>query len=280
MSLGNEIEQNSSAHLEPNFMPLKNSIKGGAGQVFDHGERLAYYQSCFVGRDMERDAIIDFCTTKDEKNILCVKSAAGMGKGALIADTIDKLQEQKVQTLYHFCGAGIQNSLHATLYHFIIQGNKQQYWDKTEDEIKRKLERLPSKYIDVIHLFQNLLENHLKILKNNNSENLVVIIDGLDEAQVAYAQLHISDWFSTYNEKEEPEEDWRSSSHIRWVFTYRCDADGTESFYRFPRMNELHKNELLQPMKGLSEGAVEEAFKDFSVSKEFKEAVIDKARIV
>lgn len=111
----------------------------------------------------------------------------------------------------------MQNSLHAALYHYIKQGQHAQYWDATDDQIKRKLERLPSKYIDVIHLFQSLLSDHLKIQSKNLSGNLVILMDGLDEAQVAYSQLKISDWFYTYNDKEEPEEDWRSASNIRWI---------------------------------------------------------------
>jgi len=97
---------------------------------------------------------------------------------------------------------------------------------------------------------------------------------------VAYSQLKISDWFYSYNEKEEPEEDWRSASNIRWIFTYRCDDDGTESFFQFPKMKELSEVTILQPLTGLSPDAVDEAFKDFVVSKEFKEMVIEKAEII
>ena len=280
LRLGDEVDQPAIDHLDPTFDPIKDAIRGGAGQVFDHSERIAYYQSCFVGRDREKAAVLEFCNASDEQNILCIKSPAGMGKGALLADVIEQLKEDKNQVLYHFCGAGMQNSLHASLYHYILQGQRAQYWDTTDEQIQRKLERLPSKYIDVIHLFQSLLTDHLKIQKNNASGNLVILIDGLDEAQVAYAQLKISDWFYTYNDKEEPEEDWRSPSHIRWIFTYRCDDDGSESFYQFPKMKELADAPILQPLTGLSPAAVDEAFKQFSVSKEFKEAVIEKAVIV
>ena len=280
LRLGDEVEQPANDHLEPNFTPIREAIRGGAGQVFDHSERIAYYQSCFVGRDREKASILDFCASSAEQNLLCVKSPAGMGKGALIADVIEQLKEDKTQVLYHFCGAGIQNSLHATLYHFIIQGQKSQYWEVSDESIQRKLDRLPSKYIDLIHLFQALLSEHFKIQSKNSSGNLVILIDGLDEAQVAYAQLKISDWFYTYNEKEEPEEDWRSPSNIRWIFTYRCDDDGTESFFQFPKMKELAEIPMLQPLLGLSEDAVDEAFKDFVVSKEFKEMVIEKAEII
>ena len=280
LHLGDEVEQPANDHLEPNFTPIREAIRGGAGQVFDHSERIAYYQSCFVGRDREKASILDFCASSAEQNLLCLKSPAGMGKGALIADVIEQLKEDKIQVLYHFCGAGIQNSLHATLYHFILQGQRQQYWEVSDESIQRKLDRLPSKYIDVIHLFQALLSEHFKIQSKNASGNLVILIDGLDEAQVAYAQLKISDWFYTYNEKEEPEEDWRSPSNIRWIFTYRCDDDGTESFYQFPKMKELVEIPLLQPLTGLSPEAVDEVLKSFNVSKEFKEMVIEKAEII
>jgi hypothetical protein len=279
LRLGDEDKQAASEHLEPQFNPIREAIRGGAGQVFDHSERIAYYQSCFVGRDREKQAILDFCSEDSDQNILCIKSPAGMGKGALIADVIEQLKQDKTQVLFHFCGAGIQNSLHATLYHFILQGQRQQYWEQTDEMIQRKLDRLPSKYIDVIHLFQSLVAENLKLQKNNASGNLVLLIDGLDEAQVAYAQLKISDWFYTYNDKEEPEEDWRSPSNIRWIFTYRCDDDGTESFFQFPKMKEMAEISILQPLTGLSPDAVEEAFKSFNVSQEFKEAVVEKATI-
>jgi uncharacterized protein YutE (UPF0331/DUF86 family) len=280
LRLGDEDKQAASDHLDMRFNPIKDAIRGGAGQVFDHSERISYYQSCFVGRDREKEAVLSFCKSENEKNILCIKSPAGMGKGALIAEVIEQLKQDKSQVLYHFCGAGIQNSLHAALYHFILQGQRSQYWEASDESIQRKLDRLPSKYIDVIHLFQTLLSENLKIQKNNSSGNLVIVIDGLDEAEVAYAQLKISDWFYTYNEKEEPEEDWRSPSNIRWIFTYRCDDNGVESFYQFPKMKELAVVSILQPLQGLSSEAVDEAFKDFAVSDEFKETVIQKSMII
>jgi hypothetical protein len=275
---GNE-EAQAAKILERVFEPMRSSLQGGAGQVFDHSERIAYYQSCFVGRDREKNAILEFCSKTDAQNMLFVKSPAGMGKGALIADVIQQLKEDRTQVLYHFCGAGMQNSLHATLYHLILQGARTAYWNRSDETIDRKLNRLPSKLIDVVHLFQSLLSEHLNIQKNNTTGNLIIIIDGLDEAQVAYSQLKISDWFYTYNDKEEPEEDWRSASNIRWVFTYRCDDNGKESFYQFPKMKECAQIDLLQPLKGLSPEAVDEAFKDFKVSDDFKKKVVEKAEI-
>jgi hypothetical protein len=125
-----------------------------------------------------------------------------------------------------------------------------------------------------------LSKENLKLNAKNESGNLIIIIDGLDEAQVAYSQLKISDWFYTYNEKEEPEEDWRSASNIRWVFTYRCEENGTESFFQFPKMKELAEVPILQPLTGLSPDAVDEVLQSFNVSKEFKEMVIEKAEII
>ncbi len=276
---GDEDKQSASDHLEPKFNPIREAIRGGAGQIFDHSERIAYYQSCFVGRNNEKRAILDFCSKNDNQNILCLKSPAGMGKGALIADVIEELKKNKNQVLFHFCGAGIQNSLHATLYHLILQGHRQQYWEPNEEIIQSKLERLPAKYIDVIHLFQKLVSENFKLQKNNISNNLVILIDGLDEAKVAYPQLNISDWFFTYNEKDEQEHEWRSPANIRWIFTYRCNTDGNESFYQFPKMDELAKVPIIQPLFGLSSEAVDEALKEFSVSIEFKQSVISKSQI-
>ncbi|MCX6197407.1 MAG: hypothetical protein NTY55_12300, partial [Flavobacteriia bacterium] len=39
LHLGDEVEQPANDHLEPNFTPIREAIRGGAGQVFDHSER-------------------------------------------------------------------------------------------------------------------------------------------------------------------------------------------------------------------------------------------------
>jgi hypothetical protein len=202
-----------------------------------------------------------------------------MGKGALMADLIEQLKGEKIQSLYHFCGAGLHNNLHAILYHLILQGKNSGYWKTESDEIARKLDRLPSKYIDTIHLFQQLVDENLKLVRNNKTGNIVIIIDALDEAQVASSQLKISDWFYSYNEKEEPETEWRSASNIRWVFTYRCAEDGAENFYKFPRMKQIAPIEEIQPLKGLSPDAAREAFSRFKVSDDFMEALIEKSEV-
>jgi hypothetical protein len=44
-------------------------------------------------------------------------------------------------------------------------------------------------------------------------------------------------------------------------------------------MKECAEIELLQPLKGLSAEAVDEAFKDFKVSTDFKNAVVERSKI-
>ena len=108
---------------------------------------------------------------------------------------------------------------------------------------------------------------------------MIIIIDALDEAAVANSSMRLSDWFYTYNEKEEPEEDWRSPSNIKWIFTYRSSAEGEKQFYQLHNFKEIESLEILQPLKGLGENAVEKALERFNVSKEFIDAVIEKGKI-
>jgi hypothetical protein len=272
----------ATTSFDPTFEPMRQALKGGAGQVFDHSERIAYYQECFVGRDEELEKILDWCQSDSENNVLPIFAEAGMGKGALVAEVIEQLKSKKLQVpvLYHFCGSGMQNSLHATLYHLILQGKKNQWWDTTDEQVAKKLDRLPSKYIDLIHFFQLLLSANFKSPRNNNSGNLIIIIDALDEAAVANSSMRLSDWFYTYNEKEEPQEDWRSPSNIKWIFTYRSSAEGEKQFYQLHNFKEIESLEILQPLKGLGENAVEKALEKFNVSKEFIAAVIEKGKIM
>jgi|688.fasta_scaffold667178_2 hypothetical protein len=143
-----EFHYIDSMHLEPIFRPINELVSLGAGQSFDHSNRISYYQSSFFWRKNEKKAIIDFCKSDSTDNFLQIKSRAGYEKGALISSVIEDLINEKNQVLSHFCGSRIQNSLQAILYHFILQGNKLQYWENKDPSIKRKLERLPSKNID------------------------------------------------------------------------------------------------------------------------------------
>ncbi len=199
-----------------------------------------------------------------------------MGKGALTANIITELQskEYNMPVLHHFCGSGLQNSLHAILYHFILQGKRTQLWKTSDKEITRKLTHLPSKYHDLIRLFQRLLDECFEPTRKNTIGNLAVVLDGLDEAAVAYSGLHIYDWFHTYDENGDVEGDWKSASNIRWIFTYR------KGFYNFPKYEQKTVIDLVQPLQGLSEKAAKDALIPFNPSKEFVEEVIKRGAIV
>ena len=61
---GDLEKQDGAAHYETVFEPMRKALKGGAGQVFDHSNRIAYYSECFVGRDKENKAILDWATNQ------------------------------------------------------------------------------------------------------------------------------------------------------------------------------------------------------------------------
>ncbi|MBL6729845.1 MAG: hypothetical protein ISP74_02950 [Bacteroidia bacterium] len=267
---GDIEKQDGSQHYDSVFEPMRRALKGGGGQVFDHSKRIAYYSECFVGRELENQAIVQWAKDAGNLNILPIFSKAGMGKGALMANVVQDLgsNENNIPVLYHFCSSGMQNNLHATLYHFILQGKKQQIW-KTEDKtILQKLLRLPSKYTDLINLFHLLLDECFTPSRKNSTGNLIILLDGLDDAAVSFPQLNISDWFNSYDENGDILNSWESSKHIRWLFTYR------EGFYRFPKKEQNAKIEILQPMLGLSEGSVREALGLFKPSEDFVNEVI------
>jgi hypothetical protein len=152
-------------------------------------------------------------------------------------------------------------------------------WKINDEIVKRKMERLPSRYFDAIHLFQELLTNCYASTKKYENQPLVIIIDGLDEASVANSQLKIADWFYTYNDKDEPEQDWKSPENVKWIFTYRSLADKTKGGFQLNGRFKLEENELVQPLQGLSEEAVSEALKKFDVSEEFVKAVMERGSI-
>ena len=181
--------------------------------------------------------------------------------------------EFNIPVLYHFCGSGMANNLHAIVYHLILQGNKMQLWNLEDPEVAKKVKRLPSKYHDVLALFHELLNDFI-VTRKNIHECLVIVIDGLDEAAVAFSEFHIRDYFSTYDENGEIIEEWGSPSNIKWVFTYR------EGFYDFPEMANVFDLDCVQPLQGLSVGSIETALKIFKPSTEFKETVAERGKIV
>ena len=283
---GDETEPQPNEPIQLQFQPMLEAMRGGAGQVFDHSERMQYYLDCFVGRDREVQTVLDWVNGDSANTVLPIYSEAGMGKGALTAGIIDALMDGNIPVMYHFCGSGIANSLHAVLYHFILQGKKMPgmngagIWQVGDEALQRKIDRLPSRYLDAIKLFQNLLDTSYTPTKKYEGKPLVIIVDGLDEAGVANSQLNISDWFYSYNDKDEAEKDWQSPEFVKWIFSYRSVANfGKEGFRLDGRFN-LESNELLQPLGGLTEVAVREALKPFEVSEEFIQTMMERGAVV
>ena len=283
--LGNETDPVVNEPLNEKFEPIRKALLGGSGNVFDHADRMKYYLGCFVGREREVDAVSQWATGPSANRVLPIYAEAGMGKGALSAGIVDRLLTEGVPVMYHFCGSGMANSLHAILYHFILQGktmpgmNGAGVWQITDELIQKRMERLPSRYFDAIKLFQTLLTDCYKAPGKFGGKPLVILIDGLDEAAVTNTQLKISDWFYTYNEKDEPEEDWKSPEHVRWIFTYRSLPDKGKGGFQLGGRFALEQIETLQPLAGLSEEAVRAALKPFEVSEEFVEAVLERGAV-
>jgi hypothetical protein len=282
---GDETIPAANQPLDDHFQPIQEALKGGAGQVFDHSERMQYYRECFVGRDREVQAVMDWVSGESTNTVLPIYSEAGMGKGALLVGIIDQLMAANIPVMYHFCGSGMANSLHAVLYHFILQGKKMPgmngagVWKIDNETLQRKMERLPSRYHDAIRLFQTLLTECYSPTTKYKNKPLVIVIDGLDEAAVANSQLKIADWFYTYNEKDEIEDDWKSPEHVRWIFTYRSLPDKGKGGFQLGGRFALEQIDTLQPLAGLSEEAVRAALKPFEVSEEFVEVVLERGAV-
>jgi hypothetical protein len=277
--LGNEQSQEPAQHFDGLLEPFVKAVNSSVGEKFDHTSRLDYYNECLIGREKELKELIEWCGQEDGTNVFPVYSLAGMGKGALMAGLVNELKDKSIPTLYHFCGSGQFNNLQAVLYHFIYQTMSVKggvnLWNYAKDSlVARKLERMPSRYSDVIHLFQKLLSEHLSIPKNASSRNLVIILDGLDDAAVSDSSKSISDWFTIYDAEEKPLGEWTPPSHIKWVFTYRVGQ------YRFPLRGKHQSSELLQPMPGIEFAACDKAFKPFHPSREFLDVFSDRGAVV
>ena len=148
-----------------------------------------------------------------------------------------------------------------------------QLWKTKDEELQKKIAKLPSKFTDVIMLLHTLIDECFTPTRKNNSGNLVIIIDGLDEASVAFSEYNISDYFSNYDDNGEVTESWNSNFKIKWIFTYR------EGFYQFSNFDTQHKIESVQPLLGLDEESVSSAISDFNPSKEFVDTVIERGKV-
>ena len=198
----------------------------------------------------------------------------GMGKGALVSSIISSSHEIDIPVLFHFCSSGMANNLQAILYHLILQAKKSQIWDTENEEIVNKLKRLPSKYPDLINFLHELIDNHFIKTRKNLTGNLLIIVDGLDEAAVTFPEYNISDYFNKYDENGEVTGKWESKPNIKWIFTYR------QGFYNFPELNNIFKIEKVQPLLGLNEQAVNSALNKFNPSIDFVNGVIDRGKVI
>jgi hypothetical protein len=283
--LGNETPAAENQPLHDKFQPIQQALRGGAGQIFDHTARMKYYLECFVGREREVLCAVEWAREKRVNQVLPIYGEAGMGKGALTAGIIDRLMNEGIPVMYHYCGSGMSNSLHAILYHFILQGRKMPgmngagVWKVDDEAMQRKLVHLPSRYFDAIMLFQRLLAECYAPTKKYEGKPLVIVIDGLDEAAVANNRLKISDWFYTYNDKDEPEEDWKAPEHVNWIFTYRSLPDKAKQGFQLDGRFAIEPLELLQPLQGLREDAVRTALETYELTEDYVKAVLEKGAV-
>ena len=134
-------------------------------------------------------------------------------------------------------------------------------------------------------LLSHIEEKHRPELSDLNKDipNIVIIIDGLDEAFVSDQSKRISDWFYTYDDEGNRLEKWTSPDHIKWIFTYRHSLENVKLGYQFEAY-EFNTLELkvLQPLEGLTDESVKKEFKDFTpqLSGEFIQEIINKGAVL
>lgn len=178
---GAETKEQKDEAVDDTFEKIKSDIALFNGdKAFDFKEKLSNYNEWCIGREDEVNAILQWISDSEtDKNVLPIFAPAGLGKGALVAELIKNLKDNKTKHLFHFCGSGPANNLQAILYSLIIQGIEKNYWNSQSlpEKFKNKLERLPSQYSDVIELFQALLMaekeiTEIEISKSVNNPNL------------------------------------------------------------------------------------------------------------
>ena len=182
---GAETKEEKDDSVDETFEKIKKNIALFNGdKAFEFDEKIKNYNEWCIGRDEEVNAIMEWINNSEtDKNVLPIFAPAGLGKGALVAKLIMNLKENKSKHLYHFCGSGNANNLQAILYSLIIQGG----WDIDINEIiktpaksiwnvknlppkfQNRFARFPTQYIDVIELFQTLMQS-----ENETSENEIL----------------------------------------------------------------------------------------------------------
>lgn len=172
---GTETNAKKDERVDDTFEKIKSEIARFNGdKAFDFNEKIKTYNEWCIGRENEINAIMGWINKETDKNVLPIFAPAGLGKGALVAELIKNLKENKSKHLFHFCGSGAANNLQAVLYSLIIQGKVNNYWNSQSlpEKFKNKLERLPSQYNDVIELFQALLMAEKEITEIEISKSL------------------------------------------------------------------------------------------------------------
>ncbi len=175
---GAETKAQNDGAVDDTFEKIKYDIARFNGdKAFDFDEKINNYNEWCIGRENEINAILQWINDSEtDKNVLPIFAPAGLGKGALLAELIKNLKDNKNKTkhLFHFCGSGSANNLQAILYSLIIQGIEKNYWNSQSlpEKFKNKLERLPSQYTDVIELFQALLMAENEFFQNEISDSL------------------------------------------------------------------------------------------------------------
>ena len=285
-----DISKNTkNKYLYHFFKNINNSVNHGIHSVFDHSERMQYYRDCFVGRENEIYEILKWVSddVNEDPNVLNIYAEAGLGKSALSVGIIDALIEKDIPILYHFCNSGIQNNLHAILYHLIIQGRKMpsfsgiSIWDLDRDSIFEKITSLPSNYYNTISLFQSLLNDYYLPPQKFRNKPLVILIDALDETALSNSNFKITDWFNYYNADESIKSDWIPPKYIKWIFTYRVNEEKTNNHIEIQLLEKftLKSLKIVQPLLGLTIDTVRISLKPFDVSEDFIKAVAKKGSI-
>jgi hypothetical protein len=118
-----------------------------------------------------------------------------------------------------------------------------------------------------------------KVVKKSK-KNIVFIIDGLDEAALTNPDKKVSDLFYTYDKEGKRQERWEMPANVKWIFTYRQVPGKARIGYRF----EEHEFKTVampcvQPLQGLNEKAVRDAFEGLDVSDEFVMALLKKGAV-
>lgn len=265
---GDEQDSDGQA-IRESFLDIGRDALGVTGKAFDFSKRIERYLACFVGRDKELDELEQFCSASasEDPSYLAVTAEAGFGKSALLAALVNRLGKQNV--LHHFCGSGELNNPLSILASLLHQGKTQ--WQNLPEELKQRHTRLPGSWDGLRDLFQQTLEAW-QPGKKAKSPNLVILIDGVDQAMVSHAQIPLSQILikKEKTEEGENESDWEIPENIRVIFGYR---DGM--------FRDAYKSATLspvQPLQALGEDSVGVAFQELGISREVHERIVISGR--